>query len=353
MNPIRLLILCGGKSAEHEISLISGWNVCHSLFHSTIFDLELITITKNGNWFLQDISSFLDQEPKPDEINYGSRDNQVLLQPGNTRDKFFNIQTSSFLDDIDVVFPLLHGPNGEDGKIQGLLEILQAPYIGPGVLASAQCMDKVIAKQLMLQANIPTSAFKSYLRDDLISFDDVKQQLGLPLFIKPANMGSSVGVNKVTNEKEFAIAVDQAFQYDEKIIIEEFIDGIEVECAVLGNANPVVSEAGTYIHNDDFFDFDTKYKKNNEVVMEIPAKDLSPAEQREVQALSIKAYQTLGCKGMARVDTFYTTDGEFLVNEINTLPGFTQSSMYPILMEKCGHPYEKLIQQLCELAMDR
>jgi len=353
MNRTRLLLLCGGNSEEHNISLISGWNVCNSLLDSKSIDITLITISKKGNWFLQDISMFLKQLPNPDSIHFGQTDRPILLQAGNAKNKFFELETSSFLPEVDVVFPLLHGPNGEDGKVQGLLEMMQLPYIGPGVLASAQCMDKVVAKQLMIQASIPTSDFVSFKQKDEISFEKISAKLGFPLFIKPANMGSSVGVNKANNKGEFLNAVSTAFKFDSKIIIEEFVDGIEVECAVLGNIDPIVSQAGTYIHQDDFFDFDTKYKKNDEVVMQIPATSLSLQEQKDVQELSIKAYKTLGCEGLARVDTFYTKEGKFLVNEINTLPGFTQNSMYPILMEKSGVSYEMLIQQLCVLAINR
>lgn len=353
MNQIRLLILCGGRSAEHAISLISGWNVCNSLKNSKNIRLHLITISKEGNWFLQDISAFLNQNPNPDTIDFGSKDAPILLQAGNTKDKFFKIHDDTFMDEVDVVFPLLHGPNGEDGKVQGLLEMMQIPYIGPGVLSSAQCMDKVVAKTLMTQANIPTSDFMSFTIDDTISFDKVKERLGLPLFVKPANMGSSVGVSKVKDEHGFSEAIKTAFEFDQKIIIEEFVDGIEVECAVLGNDKPIVSQAGTYFHQDDFFDYDTKYKKNDEVVVQIPAERLTEDQQQQVQDLSLKAYKILGCEGLARVDTFYTNSGHFLVNEINTLPGFTQSSMYPILMEKRGVPYEELIQRLCDLAINR
>jgi len=350
MNPIRLLLLCGGRSAEHEISLISGWNVCNKLEPSTEFSITLLTIDKNGDWYLQEVSSFLKQKPHAQSIHFGKNEHPILCKPGGDKQKFYDSFSKKYLPEFDVVFPLIHGPNGEDGSVQGLLEHLQLPYIGPGVLGSALCMDKVVAKQLMMAAEIPTSDFVVAIKGREISFKDVEEKLGLPVFIKPANMGSSVGVSKVNNEDEFQTGLTEAFLHDSKVIIEAFVDGIEVECAVLGNEKIQVSRAGTYSHSDEFFDFDTKYIKDD-VTMEIPAKTLTETEQNTVQELSKKAYETLNCSGLARVDTFFTTDRKFMVNEINTIPGFTQHSMYPILMEDRGLPYIDLLKKLCELAI--
>ncbi len=353
MSKISLLILCGGKSGEHSISLVSTWNLLNLLDRS-LFEPTLIAIDKKGNWWLQEVSEFQSQEPNPLTISIPSKTRKVLVCPGDNEEKFFLINQKKFLEHIDVVFPLLHGPNGEDGSIQGLLEHLQMPYIGPGVLGSAVCMDKDVAKRLMLQAGIPTSKFVTLFKADLSpDYEKIKKELGLPMFVKPANLGSSVGINKVRNQDEFEAAIQEAFQYDKKVIVEEFIDGQEVECAVLGNFYTKISDPGTYVHNDDFFDFDTKYLKADGITMQIPAAGLTKEQIEEVKHLSILAYGALECEGLARVDTFVTSEGKFLVNEINTLPGFTQNSMYPVLMEKTGYPYNKLIQELVHLAIER
>lgn len=352
MNTLSLLVLAGGRSAEHHVSLVSAWNLCNKLKDSDLFELQLITIDLDGNWFLQDIDTYLKQESHTTKIDIGSREIEVLVKPGNSSNKLYLPNTASYLDHIDVVFPLLHGPNGEDGSMQGLLRHAQLPYVGPKVLGSAVCMDKQIAKQIMQNAGIPTSAFVTIHKDEPKSFEEVKEIVGLPMFVKPANMGSSVGISKVRSREEYEPAIAEAMKYDHKVIVEEFVDGIEVECAVLGNDHQLqVSVPGTYVHSDDFFDYDTKYLKDGEVIMQIPAASLTEEEQKEVMDLSLKAYQALCCAGLARVDTFFTTDRRFLVNEINTLPGFTQHSMYPILMEQMGVPYEQLVYQLCELAI--
>ncbi len=345
-----MLIVAGGHSAEHKISLVSAWNICNNLKHST-FQLNLIAVDQNGDWFLQDIPEFLKQKDDPKTIDL-KRVNKVMLQPGHSKNKFYINDQSRFLELVDVVFPVVHGPNGEDGTLQGLLSQLQIPFIGPGVLGSAICMDKVVAKQLFDQNHIPTSRFVSFHCNDVgYSYEELEQKLGLPLFVKPANMGSSVGISKVTNKDEFEKALLLAFKHDQKVIVEEFVDGIEVECAVLGNQELKVSVPGTYRHHDDFFDFDTKYIDTQDVTMQIPALDLTEAEQREVMELSLRAYKACCCVGMARVDTFFTKDRQFFVNEINTLPGFTKNSMYPLLMEHGGLSYEQLIDSLCDLAI--
>ncbi|MBX2844959.1 MAG: D-alanine--D-alanine ligase [Saprospiraceae bacterium] len=353
MTKTHLLVLCGGKSAEHAISLISAWNLLKTISHES-FDVTLIAIDKTGNWWLQDTARFLEQEAHPERISIPQRTSKVWVNPGPETDSFYLSDQGRFLPQVDVVFPLLHGPNGEDGSIQGLLKHLQIPYIGPSVLGASICMDKDVAKRLMLQANIPTSDFialyKSAAHPD---FQAVKEQLGLPLFVKPANLGSSVGINKVVDASSYHAALEEAFQFDEKIIIEAFVEGQEVECAVLGNDDCIVSEPGTYIHEDEFFDYDTKYLKGKEVGMQIPYAKLNAEQIEALKAISLQAYKALECKGLARVDTFVTPEGEFLVNEINTLPGFTQNSMYPLLMDAAGIPYNNLIKKLCALAISR
>lgn len=351
MKTISLLVLCGGKSAEHEISLLSTWYLLHTLQDAN-FNLQLICIDKLGNWYEQNISEFLNQEANPKTITIQDKSQPLLIKPGNGENKIYNIKTQRFLPDFDVIFPLLHGPNGEDGSIQGVLKHIQKPFIGSGVLGSAICMDKDIAKQLFKQNNIPTSRFKVVRKGNEINFKSIIDSLGLPLFVKPANLGSSVGIQKTNDESELINAIKNAFKYDEKVIIEEFIDGQEVECAILGNQDLIASVPGTYIHSDEFFDYDTKYLKTEEVVIQIPASILSKKQQKEVMDLAKKSYLCLQCTGFARVDTFVTKDGRYLVNEINTIPGFTKNSMYTKLMESYGITYANLVKQMCELAIE-
>lgn len=354
MKKISLLILCGGQSAEHQISLVSTWNLLN-LLDCRQFDCQLIAIDKAGNWHYQNITDFLAQEPYPETISIPNLDDPIYLVTGNQSKKFYQAKENSFLSKVDVVFPLLHGPNGEDGTMQGVLEQLQIPYVGCGVLGSSVCMDKDAAKRLMRDAGIPTSKWVAFsiTEQEYISFQEVKDELGLPLFIKPSNMGSSVGISKVKTEDEFKKAVQEAFLYDSKIIIEEFVDGVEVECAVLGNEDVIVSSPGMYVHQDDFFDFDTKYLKKHEVSMQIPADFLTKKQCEELKALSKQAYHTLYCQGLSRVDTFVTKEGHYFVNEINTMPGFTQSSMYPVLLEQSGLSYNDLVKRLCILALEQ
>ena len=350
MNTINLLVFCGGKSAEHEISLVSAWNLLNTIDENK-FVTQLITIDKSGMWFAHSVNDFLNQEPNPQTITIKDTSQPVAVQLGKPQEAFLNLATNEFLPAPDVIFPLLHGPNGEDGSMQGILKHLQIPFIGSGVLGSALCMDKAIAKQIMVQNTIPTSNFLTLSKHDFIDFESVKNELDLPLFVKPANLGSSVGISKVDTAKDFDSAIELAFSYDEKVIVEEFVKGVEVECAVLGYHDAIVSEPGTYIHSDDFFEFETKYLKNDQISMQIPAEFLTDEQREELKELSLRAYHALQCKGFARVDTFVTEDGRLLVNEINTIPGFTQNSMYPVLLEKKGISYNELVKTMCEQAI--
>ena len=260
----------------------------------------------------------------------------------------------SSLGRIDVVFPVLHGAFGEDGTVQGLLKLADLPFVGAGVLGSAVGMDKDVAKRLLRDAGIAIArflVFQVWQREE-IHYADIVSQLGLPLFIKPANAGSSVGVAKVTDEGQFAAAIDDAFRFDRKILIEEAIVGREVECAVLGNDRPEASAIGEIIPAHDFYSYAAKYIDENGAVLAIPAQ-LSEEAVRKVQKTAILAYQTLCCEGMARVDFFLKSDNTVVVNEINTIPGFTAISMYPKLWEISGLSYPALIDRLIRLALER
>lgn len=315
-------ILFGGKSTEHEVSLLSAKNVVEALDKNK-YQAVLIKITKEGKWQLE---------------------NKNVVRASNTE----------IIKTLDVVFPVLHGPLGEDGAIQGLLKIMDVPFIGPSILASALGMDKEVAKRLWRDAGIPSAKFLVFKDHEInsIQFSKVKKELGLPLFIKPANLGSSVGVSKVHNEKAFRAAINNAFKYDLKILIEECIKGREIECAVLGNEEPIASIPGEIIPQAEFYSYKAKYFDEHGAILQIPAK-LSVKELKYVKQVAIKAFQTLGCEGMARVDFFLTKNGKLVINEINTIPGFTNISMYPKLWEISGIPYSKLIDILINLAISR
>jgi len=253
-----------------------------------------------------------------------------------------------------VVFPVLHGPYGEDGTIQGLLELANIPYVGAGVLGSAISMDKDVMKRLFREAGIPVVKFLVFTHNSLekIDFDWVRDKLGLPFFIKPANLGSSIGMNKVKKKEEFQPALEEAFQYDNKILVEEYIEGREIECSVLGNHNPVASLPGEIISRHEFYSYEAKYLDNKGAILEIPAR-LSQKLIRKIQNLSIKVFKVACCKGMARVDFFLKQNKEIIVNELNTIPGFTRVSMYPKLWEASGISYPELIDRLIQLALER
>jgi len=305
---LKIGVLFGGKSAEHEVSLMSAKNVIGALDKNK-YQVTQIKIPKHG-WF-----------------------------------------HFSVLKKVDVVFPVMHGPYGEDGSIQGLLKLLNLPFVGAGVLGSAVGMDKDIMKRLLRDAGIPIGKFITFKIGEKIDFNKIKKDLGWPMFIKPANMGSSVGVSKAKNEDELKKAIKNAFRYDHKIIIEKFINGREVECSVLGNDVPMASVPGEIIANQDFYSYDAKYIDDTSVV-EIPAK-LDAKVLKRVQALAVETFQVLNCEGLGRVDSFVTKDGRVFVNEINTIPGFTNISMYPKLWEASGLPLPKLLDRLIDLAIER
>jgi len=346
-------ILFGGKSAEHEISLLSAKNIFDAI-DRTKFEPVLIGIDKSGRWLLND-AEFLLNADNPFLVKINTNGKPVALHPYHGSNTLFAERENKENADIrlDAVFPILHGPFGEDGTIQGFLKLAGIPFVGPGVLGSAVGMDKDVMKRLMRDAQIPIGKFlvlKSH--ENTLSFSEIESVLGSPFFIKPANMGSSVGISKVNNETELSAALKDAFLYDTKIIIEENISGREIECAVLGNENPVASVPGEIIPNHDFYSYDAKYLDEKGATLEIPAKLDEPVKIR-VQELAVKVFKTLCCEGLSRVDFFLKENGELIVNEINTMPGFTRISMYPKMWEACGISYTDLITRLIELAVSR
>jgi D-alanine-D-alanine ligase len=353
---IKVGVLFGGKSAEHEISLQSAKNVYDALDRSK-FDPVLIGIDKYGNWFLNNDSHSVSLSPSSEPVAIVPESLGSLL----VYDSLSNTAAPPYgevapplpFPKLDVVFPILHGPFGEDGTVQGLLKLAGVPFVGSGVLGSAVGMDKDVMKRLFRDAGIPIGKFLSYKsHEPLPSFAEVTAILGSPVFVKPANMGSSVGIGKAHDEAEFSGAVRGAFCYDTKIVVEEFIQGREIECAVLGDENPIASIPGEVIPTHEFYSYEAKYLDTHGAALVIPAK-LDKEKQQHIQEIAVKAFQTLCCEGLARLDFFLREDGKVMINEINTIPGFTKFSMYPKLWEASGIGYTELISRLIEMAIKR
>jgi len=352
---LRVAILFGGKSAEHEISLISARNIVEAMDKNK-YEVVAIGIDKQGRWHLDEGARLL-YGTTESKVEFPDAKNATAVLPGDTatpmvRSSGAGIGGFGSLGSIDVVFPILHGPFGEDGTIQGLLKLANVPFVGAGVLGSAVGMDKDVMKRLLRDAKVPIGKFLAFNRSDKFSFAKVKKTLGMPLFVKPANLGSSVGISKVVKPAEFEAAVKEAFRYDHKIVIEEFIAGREIECSVLGNDQPIASLPGEIVVNRDFYSYDAKYIDDKGARLEIPAK-LPQAIVKKVREIALHAYRALCCQGMARVDFFLRANGRVVVNEINTIPGFTKISMYPKMWEATGISYSKLIDRLIELAIQR
>ncbi len=351
IKKINVVILFGGKSAEHEVSLQSAKNILEALDKNK-YNPILISISKSGQWFLSDQFNFLLNANDSKLIKLNEDGDVLTLVPQNSG-KILNLSQANKEIAIDVVFPILHGPFGEDGTVQGLLKLLNIPFVGSSVLGSAVGMDKDVMKRLLRDAGIPIGKFIVLKSKEIIpNYEQIKNQLGIPFFIKPANMGSSIGVSKINNESEYLSGVKNAFAYDLKIIIEEYIKGREVECSVLGNYNPVASIVGEVASNHDFYSYEAKYIDEKGANLEIPAK-IPAAVIKNIQELAIKTFTTLTCEGLGRVDCFLKDNNEIIVNEINTIPGFTKISMYPKLWEASGISYSDLIDKLIQLAMER
>ena len=346
---IKIALIFGGKSVEHEVSLQSAKNIIEALDKDK-YEIVLISINKDGFWSIKNQNNFLlnDSDPKlislnPDSSKLQQEESLTVLSKEEKRGK------------IDVVFPVLHGSYGEDGTMQGFLKLAGIPFVGPSVLGSAIGFDKDITKKLLTEAGIPNTDFIAYKKGEKISFPKIKNKLKLPIIIKPANAGSSVGINKVSNIKEFNKAVEEAFLFDSKIIIEKFIEEKrEIECAVLGNSNPKASVCGEVITDSryKFYSYEAKYIDEKGAKLEIPA-HISKSLQKKIQNLAIKTFKALELEGMARVDFFIDKRSNIYVNEVNTIPGFTNISMYPALWKASGLSYTKLIDELVLLAIKR
>ena len=347
---LRVAILFGGKSAEHEISVISARNIVQAM-DKRKYQIVSIGIDKQGRWFFDEGARLL-QSQKQSQVEFQVSRNAAAVLPGAAQAPMR--ASNRTLGPVDVVFPVLHGPFGEDGTVQGLLKLANVPFVGAGVLGSAVGMDKDVMKRLLRDAEIPIAKFLVFERGAAgkIKFAEVKRALGLPFFVKPANLGSSVGISKVSAKRQFGRALSEAFRYDNKILIEESIRGREIECSVLGNEKPIASLPGEIVTRHDFYSYKAKYLDEKGAQLIIPAA-LSKNVVRQVQALALRTFKTLACEGMARVDFFLRNNRDVFVNEINTIPGFTKISMYPKLWEASGISYTRLIDRLIELALER
>jgi D-alanine-D-alanine ligase len=353
MKKLQVGILFGGKSAEHKVSLQSAKNVIEALDKEK-FEPVLISIDTSGKWHLADSSTFLLHAENPSLITLSPVNQGVALLPGETQGELVSTTTIHPVGSLDVIFPVMHGPMGEDGTIQGLLRLAELPFVGAGVLGSAIGMDKDVMKRLLRDAGLPVANFLVYsdAERENISYDDISKKLGLPFFVKPANMGSSIGVSKAKDEDSFNEAIRTAFEFDTKVLLEEAIQGVEIECAVLGNSKPIASVPGKIVPRGEFYSYEAKYIDEHGAILEIPA-DLPSETVAAIQCIAVKAFEVLVCEGMARIDMFVTPEGKAVLNEINTIPGFTNVSMYPKLWEASGIPYTDLITRLIELAIDR
>lgn len=358
----RIMIIFGGQSTEHEVSRLSATSIINNIDKSK-FDVSLVGITKEGRWIpyngpVEKIASGEWEEIAINEVvkSIPNHENIInaIVSRGASSEALIETDKKK---PIDIIFPVLHGCKGEDGTIQGLFEMAGIPYVGCGVLGSAIGMDKIYAKMIFEKAGIPQADYLYFTRKEIeedseSAADMIEQKFDYPIFIKPSNAGSSVGVSKAHDRKELIEALNFAAKYDRKVLIEEFINGREVECAVLGNDDPIASTVGEILPSNEFYDYNAKYIDGSSKTI-IPAE--LPAETiLKIREYAVKAFKALDCAGLSRVDFFvHKESGEIYINEINTLPGFTDISMYPMLWEASGISYSELIGKLIELAIER
>ncbi|MGI4855708.1 MAG: D-alanine--D-alanine ligase [Janthinobacterium lividum] len=349
----RVAVIFGGRSTEHEVSLQSARNIIGALDPAR-FEPVLIGIDKTGGWHLSEASNYLLHGEDPALIALNRSNREIAVTPGKTQEQWVERRTGEILQQIDVVFPIVHGPLGEDGSLQGLLKMAGVPFVGSDVLGSAVCMDKDVTKRLLRDAGLPVTPYVALNRRTAadLSFADIVAQLGSPLFVKPANLGSSVGVSRVSTAEEYAQALEVGFSFDHKILVESAVVGREIECAVLGNEEPIASACGEIVLGSDFYSYDSKYIDAEAAQVVAPAVIDAEASER-IRAAAVAAFQVLECRGLARVDFFLQADGAILINEVNTLPGFTQISMFPKLWQAAGMTYPELVTRLIDLAIER
>jgi D-alanine-D-alanine ligase len=333
----RIAVILGGRSSENEISVASARSVAAALEEAGD-EVVTVEIDRAGRWQLPAARAALER---------GADGATAASSTGTSLERLPPRDVAATLAQVDVVFPVLHGPFGEDGTVQGLLELAGVPYVGAGVLASALCMDKDVFKSVMRDHEIPVTH-----NITLRLGDEPRNPFGYPCFVKPARLGSSIGITKAHDDDELRTAVALAFEHDEKVLVEELVDGVEVEVGVLGNLTPVASLPGEIVvtHNE-WYDFEAKYEEG-EMDLRVPAA-ISDEQSERVQELAVRAFVAADCEGMARADCFVRRDGEVLVNELNTIPGFTPTSVYAQLFAASGVPYGELLQRLADLAVER
>ena len=336
-------ILYGGRSVEHGVSVNSAKNIFEFLDRKA-FNPLAVGITKSGKWFLTDGVNKDIEKGKPIGISLDPENGGLIVLSSMEHLK------------VDIIFPVLHGTDGEDGSIQGLIKVLDIPMVGTGVLGSSISMNKIVSKRLLKEAGIPVSRFLtfSFAEKNTVKYGDIVKELGSPFMLKSASLGSSVGVSKVKNEIDFQKALEDSFSYDQEVLAEEFITGREIECAILGNNPAEASYPGEIVISSkyEFYTFEAKYVDGEAVRIDVPAK-ISKDIAEKVRKISLDAYRALHCEDFARVDLFITEDGGAYVNEINSIPGFTNSSMYPMMWKERGIDFTSLITRLITLAFER
>ncbi|MGE5528716.1 MAG: D-alanine--D-alanine ligase family protein [Patescibacteria group bacterium] len=352
---LRVGILFGGRSGEHQVSVVSAASVAAALDPER-YEVVPIGITAEGNWLPgvhpRRLLEGGDSQVKAQAGEAGSTGGSALLSAADNQGRLL----AGLHERLDVIFPVLHGPYGEDGTVQGLLELADIPYVGAGVLASAVGMDKGLMKAVFRQAGLPVPAYLLFLRKEWETSPSsverrIGEEIGYPCFVKPANLGSSVGISKVHRAGELAEAMNLACAYDRRLVVEEAISGRELECGVLGNDEPIASVPGEIVPCEEFYSYNAKYVLQDSK-LHIPA-PVPPGVAARVQDLAVRAFKAVDGSGLARVDFFLRGEEELLVNEINTMPGFTSISMYPKLWEASGVSYRQLVDRLIELALER
>lgn len=338
---MKIFLIYGGKSAEHEISIISAFNIMKEIYYET-YSVQLIYITRSGKWLVG---------PEVKSAEQIKSDQELIVSNDQTELDFNDLK-----EENSIIFPVLHGPNGEDGTVQGLFETLNLPYVGCGVLASSTGMDKLVSKALFDHAGIPQLPYKPVLEnswkyDDQAEIDQIEADLCYPIFVKPANLGSSVGISEVKNQEELRQAINLAFEYDHRVVVEQGVQAREIEISVLGNEDVNTSVPGELVKDMQFYDYDAKYK-TKEVELSIPAQ-LDANVVMRLKQYATKAFLAIDGSGLARADFFVTQDNDIFINEVNTFPGFTTISMYPKLWESTGLSYRDLIEELIQLALNR
>lgn len=342
-------LIFGGRSAEHEVSINSAKNIFNAM-DTNLFEVQLIGISKEGTWYQFNTPDVFKKKSLND--SQLANEDQVMLTCIAGSPYIFSLKSGEQRQ-IECAFPIVHGTMGEDGTLQGLFKVVQLPFVGCDVLASAIGMDKEFMKRLMTEAGVKNSKYLVLRKEKLPNYNEIVMNLGTPFFIKPANAGSSVGVHKIKTEKDFTTKIVDSFLYDHKVLAEQFNEGLEIECSVLGlNQKAKASLPGQLKVNHEFYSYEAKYVDANGAEIIIPAR-ISEKQIKEVQQLAVKTYEVLGCDGLARVDFFINKNGDILVNEINTLPGFTQISMYPKMWEASGLKYSALITELIQISFEK